>query len=91
MRGVYHEILPPERSVHMESFDDYPGSRVTAGLLKKTARPRSLPPCSTHRRKFATSSFKLAWNTAPRRATTNLRSCSLRSSDTAEAYRASLG
>ncbi len=31
MRGVYREIVPPERSVHMESFDDYPGeSQVTA-------------------------------------------------------------
>ena len=31
MRGVYREITPPERSVHMESFDDFPGeSRVTA-------------------------------------------------------------
>src|SRR6266567_8554640 len=31
MRGVYREIEPPVRSVHMESFDDYPGeSQVTA-------------------------------------------------------------
>src|ERR1700676_4039555 len=31
MRGVYRELVPPERSVHMESFDDYPGeSQVTA-------------------------------------------------------------
>ena len=31
MRGVYREITPPERSVHMESFDDFPGeSQVTA-------------------------------------------------------------
>jgi uncharacterized protein YndB with AHSA1/START domain len=31
MRGVYREIVPPERTVHMESFDDYPGeSQVTA-------------------------------------------------------------
>jgi uncharacterized protein YndB with AHSA1/START domain len=31
MRGVYREITPPERTVHMESFDDYPGeSQVTA-------------------------------------------------------------
>ena len=30
MRGVYREIAPPERSVHRESFDDYPGeSQVT--------------------------------------------------------------
>jgi len=26
MRGVYRELVPPERSVHVESFDDYPGS-----------------------------------------------------------------
>lgn len=31
MRGVYRELVPPERSVHMESFDDFPGeSQVTA-------------------------------------------------------------
>jgi len=31
MSGVYREIVPPERSVHVESFDDYPGeSLVTA-------------------------------------------------------------
>jgi uncharacterized protein YndB with AHSA1/START domain len=35
MRGVYREIVPPERSVHMESFDDYPGeSQVTAVLVE---------------------------------------------------------
>ena len=31
MRGVYREIVPPERSVHVESYDDYAGeSLVTA-------------------------------------------------------------
>jgi uncharacterized protein YndB with AHSA1/START domain len=37
MRGVYREIAPPERSVHMESFDDYPGveSRVTAVFVEQ--------------------------------------------------------
>jgi uncharacterized protein YndB with AHSA1/START domain len=31
MRGVYRELVAPERSVHMESFDDFPGeSQVTA-------------------------------------------------------------
>jgi uncharacterized protein YndB with AHSA1/START domain len=31
MRGAYKEIARPERSVHMESYDDYPGeSQVTA-------------------------------------------------------------
>jgi len=36
MRGVYREIVPPERSVHMESFDDYPGeSQVTAVFIEE--------------------------------------------------------
>jgi uncharacterized protein YndB with AHSA1/START domain len=36
MRGVYREIVPPERSVHAESFDDYPGeSLVTAVLVEQ--------------------------------------------------------
>ena len=36
MRGVYREITPPERSVHMESFDDYPGeSQVTAIFVEQ--------------------------------------------------------
>jgi uncharacterized protein YndB with AHSA1/START domain len=36
MRGVYCEIVPPERSVHMESFDDYPGeSQVTAVFVEQ--------------------------------------------------------
>src|SRR5437879_13797036 len=36
MRGSYRQILPQERSVHTESFDDYPGgSQVSAGLSAK--------------------------------------------------------
>ena len=36
MRGVYRELVPPERSVHMESFDDYPGeSKVTSVLVEE--------------------------------------------------------
>src|SRR3979490_3334197 len=36
MRGVYRELAPPERSVHMESFDDYPGeSQVTAVFVEQ--------------------------------------------------------
>ncbi len=36
MRGVYREIMPPERSVHMESFDDFPGeSEVTAIFMEQ--------------------------------------------------------
>src|SRR5207302_8861372 len=36
MRGVYRAIVPPERSVHMESYDDYPGeSQVTAVFVEE--------------------------------------------------------
>ncbi|MGJ5820631.1 SRPBCC family protein [Paludibaculum fermentans] len=39
MRGVYREVTPPERSVHMESFDDYPGeSQVTTLLVEQGGR-----------------------------------------------------
>jgi uncharacterized protein YndB with AHSA1/START domain len=39
MRGVYLEIVPPERSVHMESFDDYPGeSQVTAVFVEQNGK-----------------------------------------------------
>ena len=39
MRGVYREIVPPEKSVHMESFDDYPGeSQVTAVFVEEEGK-----------------------------------------------------
>ena len=39
MRGVYREIAAPERSVHMESFDDYPGeSQVTAVFVERNGK-----------------------------------------------------
>src|SRR6266851_9610009 len=39
MRGVYREIAPPERSVHLESFDDYPGeSQVTAIFVEQEGK-----------------------------------------------------
>jgi uncharacterized protein YndB with AHSA1/START domain len=39
MRGVYREITPPERSVHKESFDDFPGeSQVTTTLVEEGGR-----------------------------------------------------
>src|ERR1700736_4686559 len=39
MRGVYREIVPHERSVHMESFDDYPGeSQVTAIFVEQAGK-----------------------------------------------------
>jgi uncharacterized protein YndB with AHSA1/START domain len=33
MRGTYREIVPPERSVHVESFDDYPGDSLVTTIL----------------------------------------------------------
>lgn len=39
MRGVYREIVPGERSVHTEIFDDYPGeSLVTSVLVEDRGR-----------------------------------------------------
>src|SRR3954449_1887749 len=39
MRGVYREIVAPERSVHMESFDDYPGElQVTTVLVEQDGK-----------------------------------------------------
>jgi uncharacterized protein YndB with AHSA1/START domain len=37
MRGVYEELAAPERSVHIESFDDFPGpgARVTTVFDEK--------------------------------------------------------
>lgn len=36
MRGTYREIVPCERSIHTESFDDFPGeSTVTTILTEK--------------------------------------------------------
>ncbi len=36
MRGFYRELSPPERSVHSESFDDFPGeSLVTAVFTER--------------------------------------------------------
>src|SRR6266550_9600996 len=39
MRGVYRELTPPDRSVHMESFDDFPGeSQVTTLLTEQSGK-----------------------------------------------------
>jgi uncharacterized protein YndB with AHSA1/START domain len=40
MRGVYREIAPPDRSVHMETFDDFPGaeSQVTTVLVERDGK-----------------------------------------------------
>ena len=35
MRGVYQELVPPERLVSTESFDDYPGESLNTLLLSE--------------------------------------------------------
>lgn len=39
MRGVYREIAAPERTVHLETFDEYPGeSIVTSTMTEKDGK-----------------------------------------------------
>jgi uncharacterized protein YndB with AHSA1/START domain len=39
MRGVYRELSPPDRSIHVERFDDFPGeSQVTSVLTEQDGR-----------------------------------------------------
>src|SRR5262245_20328692 len=46
MRGVYRELNPPERSVHMESTDDYPGeSQVTTVFVEKGGKTTMTVTC----------------------------------------------
>jgi uncharacterized protein YndB with AHSA1/START domain len=33
MYGAYRELVRPERTVHTENFDDYPGESVVTGML----------------------------------------------------------
>jgi uncharacterized protein YndB with AHSA1/START domain len=33
MGGVYRELVPPERDVHTEKFDDFPGESLVTGVL----------------------------------------------------------
>ncbi|HVW84982.1 MAG TPA: SRPBCC family protein [Bryobacteraceae bacterium] len=42
MRGVYREIAPPHRSVHTESFDDYPGESLVTTILTEEAGKTTL-------------------------------------------------
>src|SRR2546429_5068528 len=42
MRGVYREIVAPERSVHVETFDDYPGESVVTAVFAEHAGKTTL-------------------------------------------------
>jgi len=37
MGRVYRELAPPERDVHTEKFDDYPGESLVTGVLTESA------------------------------------------------------
>lgn len=39
MRGTYRDLAPPDRSVHMESFDDFPGeAQVTTTFVEQSGK-----------------------------------------------------
>jgi uncharacterized protein YndB with AHSA1/START domain len=42
MRGSYREIVPPARSVHMESFDGYSGESQVTGVFVEQAGKTTL-------------------------------------------------
>jgi uncharacterized protein YndB with AHSA1/START domain len=42
MRGVYRELAPPERSVHTESYDDYPGESLVTAVFTEQAGKTTL-------------------------------------------------
>jgi uncharacterized protein YndB with AHSA1/START domain len=48
MRGVYREIVPPERSVHIESFDDYPGESLVTTVLVEQGGKTTLTATVRH-------------------------------------------
>ncbi len=48
MRGVYREIVRPERSVHIESFDDYPGESEVTTILTEHAGKTTLDVTITY-------------------------------------------
>jgi uncharacterized protein YndB with AHSA1/START domain len=42
MRGTYHELVPGERSIHAESFDDFPGESTVTTVLVETGGTTTL-------------------------------------------------
>lgn len=48
MRGVYRELAAPGRSVHVESFDDYPGESVVTAVFTEEAGRTTLTATVTY-------------------------------------------
>lgn len=42
MRGSYRELNPPERSVHAESFDDFPGESIVTAVFTEAGGKTTL-------------------------------------------------
>ena len=42
MRGVYRELAPPDRAVHTESFDDFPGESIVTTVLTESSGQTTL-------------------------------------------------
>ncbi len=42
MRGVHREIAPPERTVHLEMFDDYPGESIVTAVFVEQNRKTTM-------------------------------------------------
>jgi uncharacterized protein YndB with AHSA1/START domain len=42
MHGVYRELVPPERDVHTERMDGYPGEALVTGVLVETGGKTTL-------------------------------------------------
>ncbi len=86
MRGVYREIVTPERIVRTETFDmgcdAQSGEQLaTVVLTEEGGKRRSRSRCRTRRRRPATRRSPLGWNEGLPRATTTLKGCCTRSTD----------
>ncbi|HYO81945.1 MAG TPA: SRPBCC domain-containing protein, partial [Bryobacteraceae bacterium] len=48
MRGTYRELAPPDRSVHAESFDDYPGESIVTAVFTEEGGRTTLTATVTY-------------------------------------------
>jgi uncharacterized protein YndB with AHSA1/START domain len=48
MRGVYRELEPPNRSVHVESYDEYPGESIVTSVLTEEMERTTLTVTITY-------------------------------------------
>lgn len=48
MSGIYRELAPPDRSVHTEKFDEYPGEAVVTTTLTEQAGKTTLTAIVYH-------------------------------------------